>query len=222
MARDTAIRMALFGPPGVGKGTQAVLIKDAEGIAHISTGDALRKAVAEGTETGLKAKGYMDRGELVPDDVVIAIARDAVACEGQKGFILDGFPRTVAQAEALDKALAEMGIPLRAVINLQAPEDELVRRLSGRRVCAQCGANYHIESKPPAVAGKCDACGGDVVQREDDKPEAIRNRLGVYQEKTAPVIGYYAGRSVLRNVDASGPVDAVFERVQSVLETVAG
>ncbi|MDO8588650.1 MAG: adenylate kinase [Armatimonadota bacterium] len=222
MAGDQAIRMALFGPPGVGKGTQAVLVENAEGIAHISTGDALRKAVADGTEVGLKAKAYMDRGELVPDDVVIAIALDSIGREGRSGFILDGFPRTVAQADALDKALAELGTPLALVVNLQAPEDELVRRLSGRRVCARCGVNYHIESKPPAVPGKCDQCGGDVIQREDDRPEAIRNRLRVYEEKTAPVISYYAGNSVLRNVDASGAADMVFERVEAVLKTVNG
>jgi adenylate kinase len=219
---DKVTRMALFGPPGVGKGTQAVLIKDAENAAHISTGDALRKAVAEGTEVGLKAKAYMDRGELVPDEVVIAIAKDAVQREGQSGFILDGFPRTVAQAEALDVVLDELATPLQVVINLQAPEEELVRRLSGRRGCPQCGAGYHVESMPPAKEGICDRCGSALVQRDDDKPEAIRNRLNVYDEKTAPVIGYYDGTGILKNVDASGSVEDVFGRVQSILKSLKG
>lgn len=212
--------MALFGPPGVGKGTQAARLRDAEGVAHISTGDALRKAVAEGTETGLKAKSYMDRGELVPDEVVIAIAKESLQREGKNGFILDGFPRTVAQAEALDKVLDEIGAPLQVVVNLQAPEDELVRRLSGRRLCSKCGAGYHVESMPSAVEGKCDACGAETVQREDDKPEAIRNRLQVYEAKTAPVIDYYAHKSILRNVDASGPVDEVLRKIESALKSI--
>jgi adenylate kinase len=219
MSGNHAIRMALFGPPGVGKGTQAVLVKEAKGIAHISTGDALRKAVAEGSDVGLEAKSFMDRGELVPDEVVIAIAKDAVQREGESGYILDGFPRTVAQAKALDTVLGELGTPLQAVINLQAPEEALVSRLSGRRVCGQCGKNYHVESNPPADDGICE-CGGKVVQREDDQAEAIRNRLNVYEQKTAPVIGYYADKSILRNVDASGPADSVFELVESVLDTL--
>jgi len=209
--------MALFGPPGVGKGTQAVRVADAIGAAHISTGDELRKAVAQGSEVGLKARSYMDRGELVPDGVVIEIARNSLAREGRNGFILDGFPRTVAQAEALDKALAELGAPLQVVINLQAPEEELVRRLSGRRLCSRCGAGYHIESMPPAVVGKCDLCGGELVQRDDDKPEAVRNRLRVYEEKTAPVVGYYAEKSILRNVDAGDGIESVSGRIQEIL-----
>ena len=218
----SSVRMALFGPPGVGKGTQAAMIRDSVGAAHISTGDALRKAVAEGTCVGLQAKSYMDRGELVPDDIVIAIAKDTLGREGRDGFILDGFPRTVVQAKALDEALAELAMPLQVVISLQAPEEELVRRLSGRRVCAKCGAHYHLESKPPAVSGVCDACGGELAQRDDDKPEAIRNRLGVYQEKTAPIVDYYADRGVLRSVDASGPADQVFRKIKSLLDIIQG
>lgn len=211
-------RMALFGPPGVGKGTQAVYLKDSKGIAHISTGDALRKAVADRTEIGLKAKSFMDKGELVPDEVVIGIAKEALRHESATGFILDGFPRTVAQAEALSKALKEIGAPLEAVVNLQAPEEELVRRLSGRRMCTKCSGNYHIESMPPAVAGKCDACGAKLYQRDDDKADAILNRLEVYEAKTAPVIDFYAGAGILRNVDASGSVDEVQKRIESALE----
>jgi len=221
MAKN-GVRMALFGPPGVGKGTQAALIRESAGAAHISTGDALRKAAAEGTAVGLKAKSYMDRGELVPDEIVIAIAKDILGREGRRGFILDGFPRTVVQARALDEALAQLAMPLQVVVNLQAPEEELVRRLSGRRVCVKCGENYHLESKPPTAAGACDACGGELAQRDDDKPEAIRNRLGVYREKTAPVIDYYADRSVLRNVDASGPADQVFRKIESLLGSIRG
>ena len=214
--------MVLFGPPGVGKGTQAASIRETTGAAHISTGDALRKAVAEGTDIGLKAKGYMDRGELVPDDVVTAIARESLRRDGQNGFILDGYPRTVAQATALDEALAELNQPLQVVVNLRAPEDVLVRRLSGRRMCSKCGGNYHLESMPPRVAGKCDSCGADLYQRDDDKPEAIRNRLRVYEAKTAPVIDYYAGRDVLRNIDASGSADEVHRRIESILESIEG
>lgn len=207
------MRVVLFGPPGSGKGTQASLLKEKYGLAHIATGDILREAVANKTEVGLKAKSYMDRGELVPDDVVIAIVKDKLQSIGEVGFILDGFPRTIAQAEALDRALVELGKPLDAVVNLQVDEEELVRRLSGRRVCPSCGEPYHLESKPPKVDEVCDKCGAALLQREDDKPEAIRNRLRVYREQTEPVLGYYASRGILKNIDAVGEIEQIASRI---------
>lgn len=207
------MRVVLFGPPGSGKGTQASLLKEKYGLAHIATGDILREAVANKTEVGLKAKSYMDRGELVPDDVVIAIVKDKLQSIGEVGFILDGFPRTIAQAEALDRALVELGKPLDAVVNLQVDEEELVRRLSGRRVCPSCGEPYHLESKPPKVDEVCGKCGTALLQREDDKPEAIRNRLRVYREQTEPVLGYYASRGILKNIDAVGEIEQIASRI---------
>jgi len=207
------MRVVLFGPPGSGKGTQASLLKEKYGLAHIATGDILREAVANKTEVGLKAKSYMDRGELVPDDVVIAIVKDKLQSIGEVGFILDGFPRTIAQAEALDRALVELGKPLDAVVNLQVDEEELVRRLSGRRVCPSCGEPYHLESKPPKVDEVCDKCGAALLQREDDKPEAIRNRLRVYREQTEPVLGYYASKGILKNIDAVGEIEQIASRI---------
>jgi adenylate kinase len=213
------LRIVLFGPPGSGKGTQASILKEKFGMAHISTGDALREAVANRTEVGLKAKSYMDKGELVPDEVVIAIAKDRLASAGDAGFILDGFPRTIAQAEALDAALDEIGKPLDAVVNLQVDEEELIRRLSGRRVCPGCGEPYHIDSKPSAVEGRCDKCGGELMHRDDDKPEAIRNRLGVYNNQTAPVLGYYDGRGLLRNIEAVGAIAEVSDRIVQAIRS---
>ena len=211
------MRIVLFGPPGAGKGTQAGMLSEKFGAAHISTGDTLREAVAKKTDVGLKANSYMDKGELVPDDVVIAIAKEKLASVGDKGFLLDGFPRTVAQAEALDSALEELGKPLEAVINLRVDEDELVRRLSGRRVCPQCGEPYHVDSKRPKREGVCDNCEGALVHRDDDKPEAIKNRLRVYNEQTSPVLRYYEGTGVLKDVQAAGDIGGVFDRVVAVL-----
>ncbi len=212
------MRIVLFGPPGAGKGTQAGGLAEKYGAAHISTGDALREAVADKTEVGLKAKAYMDKGELAPDEVVIAIAKDKLASTGDKGFILDGFPRTIAQAQALDAALKELGKPLEAVINLKVDDEELIRRLSGRRVCTRCGETYHTDSKPPKVDGKCDNCGGDLVRRPDDEPDAIRNRLRVYSEQTVSVLGYYAGKGILKNVEATGGIGDIFSKVVGALE----
>lgn len=211
------MRIVLFGPPGAGKGTQASLLTDKYGAAHISTGDILREAVAKKTEVGLKAKTYMDKGELVPDDVVIAIAKDKLAGLGDEGFIFDGFPRTIAQAKALDEALKELGKPLTAVVNLQVDEEELVRRLSGRRVCPGCGEPYHIDSKPSKIEGKCDACGGELVHRADDRPDAIRNRLKVYNDQTSPVLGYYDGTGILKNIPATGGIQEILDRIVRAL-----
>ncbi len=207
----------LFGPPGSGKGTQASLLKEKCGLAHISTGDILREAVANKTEVGLKAKGYMDRGELVPDDVVIAIAVDKLKSLGDQGFVFDGFPRTIAQAEAFDGALADLGKPLDAVVNLRVDEEELVRRLSGRRVCPSCGEPYHVDSKPPKVEGICDKCGATLLHRADDQPEAIRNRLEVYRRQTEPLLGYYEKQGILKNIDAQGGIDEILGRIVQAL-----
>lgn len=212
------MRIVLFGPPGSGKGTQASLLRERYGLAHISTGDILREAVANKTEVGLKAKSYMDKGELVPDDVVIAIAKDKLESVGDQGFVFDGFPRTIAQAQAFDKALAELGKPLDAVVNLRVEDEELVRRLSGRRVCPSCGEPYHVDSKPPAADGVCDKCGAELLHRADDRPEAIRNRLAVYANQTEPVLAYYETQGVLRNIDAVGGIDQILERVAKALE----
>lgn len=211
------MRIVLFGPPGAGKGTQAGLLSEKYGSAHISTGDILREAVANKTEVGLKAKSYMDKGELVPDAVVIAIAKEKLGSIGDEGFILDGFPRTIAQAQALDEALSDLSKPLDAVVNLQVDEDELVRRLSGRRVCPNCGEPYHVDSKPPKVEGKCDKCGSDLVHRADDQADAIRNRLSVYNNQTSPVLGYYEGAGVLKNIPATGSIQDIFSRVTETL-----
>ena len=210
------MRIVLFGPPGAGKGTQAGLLSEKFGTAHISTGDILREAVAKGTEIGKKAKSFMDRGELVPDDVVIEIAKQKLAEVGIVGFILDGFPRTVPQAEALDRALDELGLPLDAVVSLCVPEEELVRRLSGRRVCAGCSRPFHIDSIK-GNAAECEACGGELVQRADDKPDSVRNRLHVYEAQTSPLIGYYRERELLAEIDATGSVEQVFGRVIGAL-----
>ncbi|MCE5314799.1 MAG: adenylate kinase [Armatimonadota bacterium] len=211
------MRIVLFGPPGSGKGTQASLLKDKYKAAHISTGDTLREAVANQTEVGLRAKGYMEKGELVPDEVVIAIAKDKLASVGESGFILDGFPRTIAQAEALDVALAEIGRPLDSVVNLRVDDEELVKRLSGRRVCPSCGEPYHVDTKVPKVEDKCDKCGGDLIHRADDQAEAIRNRLKVYNNQTAPVLGYYDGKGILKNIDAVGQIAEIQNRIAEAL-----
>ena len=213
------MRIVLFGPPGAGKGTQASLLSERYGAAHISTGDILREAVANKTEVGLKAKSYMDKGELVPDEVVIALAKQKLASIGEQGFILDGFPRTIAQAKALDEALAEIGRPLDAVVSLQVDEEELVRRLSGRRVCPGCGEPYHIDSKRPEIEGKCDRCSTEVVQRADDQPEAISNRLSVYENQTSPLLGYYESNGLLMSIPAAGSIEEILGRIAVSLQS---
>ena len=209
------MRIVLFGPPGAGKGTQAGLLSKKFGAAHISTGDILREAVAKGTDVGIKAKGFMNRGELVPDDVVIEIARQKLEELGDAGFMFDGFPRTVPQAEALDAMLSEIGKPLDAVVCLSVPENELVERLSGRRVCGGCGKPFMVVTMGDLDV--CDACGGEIVQRADDTAEAVRNRLNVYETQTAPVLGYYRDQGVLAEVNALGSIEQVFERVAGAL-----
>ena len=183
------MNLILLGGPGAGKGTQAKLIVEEYKIPQISTGDMLREAVKQGTELGKKAKEYMDKGELVPDEIVIGIVRDRLKqpdCE--KGFILDGFPRTIAQAEALDKMLDEIGKKIDAVINIYVPEEEIVKRIVNRRTCKKCGAIYHLIYSPPKESNKCDKCGGELYQRDDDKEETVRERLRVYKQQTEPLI----------------------------------
>ncbi len=204
------MNLILLGPPGVGKGTQAKLLIDRFGIPQISTGDILRAAVKELTPMGAKAKGYMDSGALVPDEVVIGIVEERLAqADCQKGFILDGFPRTVPQADALGQVLSGMGKSIDHVVSLSVNKAELLKRLTGRRACANCGAGYHVDFAPSKVAGVCDACSGQLVQREDDKEETILNRLAVYEAQTAPLIAYYQAAGLLRSVDGLGTVERV-------------
>jgi adenylate kinase len=217
------VRVILLGPPGAGKGTQAGNIAGTYGIPHISTGDILRANVREGTELGLRAKGFMDAGELVPDEVIIGMVGARLAeADAEKGFLFDGFPRTVPQAEALEALLREREQPLDVVLRLAVDEDEVVTRLTGRRTCASCGAVYHVAHQPPATDGVCDACGGDLVQREDDREDVVRNRLEVYRRSTEPLEEFYWNRGLLRDVEAVGTVDEVAARAGAVLAEHAG
>lgn len=210
-------RLILLGRQGSGKGTQASRLSSIYGVPHISTGDAFRAAVKAGSELGRSVEGYMDRGELVPDDLVVAVIRDHLfGAAGPEGFILDGFPRTVAQAEALSEMAGSRGIDV--VIDLEVPTEEVLRRLSARRVCANCGANYNLVDNPPKVAGVCDVCGGGpLVQRDDDTEDAIRRRLELYESETAPLVKWYRDRGLLVAVDAAGPPDEVTGRVVTAL-----
>jgi adenylate kinase len=212
------MNIALFGPPGAGKGTQAKELSKHYSIPHISTGDILRANVRDGTELGLKAKKYMDKGELVPDEVLIGLIRNRLSeSDCGKGYLLDGYPRTIPQADALTAILKKITKPLDAVINIEVSDDELVKRLSGRRSCT-CGESYHVMFNPPEKDGVCNACGADLYQRDDDKEEVIRQRLAVYNEKTKPLINYYEDAGVLVNIDGAGSVDAVFADVCKVMD----
>lgn len=210
--------LILIGPPGAGKGTQAKRLVEALGVPQYSTGDMLRAAIAEGTELGLSAKSFMDRGELVPDDVVVGIIGDALRAAGRgRGFILDGFPRTVAQAEALTAMLDAAGEAVERVVLLEVPPELIVDRIAGRRSCPNCGAVYHVTSAPPKAEGVCDVCRGQLVQRSDDREDAVRKRLDAYARWTAPVVGFYEERGLLRRVDGVGEVDEVFGRLRGAL-----
>lgn len=212
------MNVVMMGPPGAGKGTQAKMLADRAGFAHLSPGDLLRQAVKEGAEVGQKAKKFMDSGRLVPDDVIIELIGDRVRqAGGSRGIILDGFPRTLRQAEALGELLRELGQPLDAVVNVVVPEEEVIRRLTGRRVCRQCGTNYHLVYKPPVAAGKCDLCGGQLYQRSDDSEATARARLDVYRRETEPLIAYYASRDLVRDVDGRGSVEEVAKRLERTL-----
>lgn len=211
------MNLVLLGGPGSGKGTQASRIVAEFGITHISTGDIFRQAAADQTQLGLEAKQYMDKGELVPDELVISIVKDRLSqADCRQGFLLDGFPRTVAQAQALDQALESMGMSLDGVINLEVPKDELVPRLTGRRMCKACGANYHLTFNPPS-SDACDKCGGEIYQRDDDNLETVKNRLDVYFEQTAPLIEYYADAGSLKTIDGFRHPDEVFSSIKVAL-----
>ena len=214
------MKLILLGPPGAGKGTQAKMLTDAFAIPQISTGDILRAAVKEGTPLGVKAKSFMDAGGLVPDEVVIGIVAERLQQDDcSNGFILDGFPRTVAQADALQANLEQMGKDLDSVIALQVDAEALVERLTGRRTCKACGRGYHISFDPPAEEGRCDACGGELMQRDDDREETIRKRLEVYDEQTAPLIHYYREAGLLVDLDGMLPIAEVQETLLTALRT---
>lgn len=202
--------VVLLGPPGAGKGTIAVRVAAELGLLHLSTGDVLRDEVARGTDLGRRAQAYMARGELVPDEVVLAMVEERV--RDRQGVLLDGFPRTLAQAEALTRFL-----PLDVVVDLVASKDEVVRRLSGRRVCPHCGAVYNVATQPPRVEGKCDRCGGELVQRPDDAPEVVARRYEVYERDSRPLVDHYRKRGVLRTVDAARSPDVVAAEVVEVI-----
>ena len=212
------MRVVLVGPPGAGKGTQASFIARHAGVPNISTGDIFRTNVSGGTELGVRAKQFMDRGDLVPDDVTIEMVRARLAePDAAGGFLLDGFPRTVPQAEVLEDMLREQGTKLDVVLELVVDNDEVVRRLSGRRTCHGCNRIWHVDFDPPAVPEVCDVDGGALYQREDDAPDTVQNRLGVYDRQTAPLVEHYARRGLLVGLDATGPVDDVTERAVDVL-----
>jgi len=214
------MRLILLGAPGVGKGTQAQRLATEEGIPQISTGEILRDAIKRGTPLGIQAKSFMEAGNLVPDDVVIGIIRDRLSrSDGADGFILDGFPRTVAQAQALDRMLLDSGAGgIDYVVNFEAPNQEIISRLSGRRTCPDCQAVYHVEHAPPRQEGRCDKCGAALVQRTDDKPDTIAARLKVYDQQTSPLVDYYRERGLLRQLDATASIDSVYRNLRSLVQ----
>ena len=207
-----------YSAPGAGKGTQAKMIAAKYGVPHISTGDIFRANIKNGTELGAKAKEYMDKGLLVPDELVVDLVIDRFKADDcAKGYILDGFPRTIPQAEALDKALSAIGDSVDYAINVEVPDENIIERMSGRRACVGCGATYHIQFNPTKVEGICDACGEKLILRDDDKPETVKNRLSVYHEQTQPLIEYYSGKGVLKEVDGTQPMDDVFAAIVKIL-----
>ncbi|GBE36824.1 adenylate kinase [bacterium BMS3Bbin07] len=212
------MRIVLLGAPGAGKGTQAKKLVEKYGIPQISTGDILRKAVADGNPLGKEAKAYMDKGELVPDSVVIGLVKERLTRDDcKKGFILDGFPRNTAQAEVLDKVLNETNIPLQVALCVDVDMEILMKRLTGRRTCRQCGQMYNIYFSPPQKESVCDKCGGELYQRDDDKEETIRRRLEVYEAQTAPLIEYYKNKGILKTVEGTGDIDEIFANICSIL-----
>jgi adenylate kinase len=214
------VRLVLVGPPGAGKGTQAEFIAAHLSVPKISTGDLFRANVGHGTALGLEAKKYMDSGQLVPDEVTINMVKDRLAePDATDGFLLDGFPRNVPQAKVLDDMLKDLGVAIDVVLELVVDGDEVVRRLSGRRTCRGCGKIWHIEFDPTALKDICDRCGGELFQRDDDKPDTIQNRLAVYDEQTAPLVGFYAEQGKLVGIDATGPVEDVTERAIDALRS---
>lgn len=212
------MNIVLMGPPGAGKGTQAEYIVNTVQIPHISTGDAFRLAMKEGTELGVKAKEYVDKGLLVPDEITIGIVRERLQQEDCKGgFLLDGFPRTLSQAEALDEIVADLGRKIDHVINISVNRELLLKRLTGRRICKACGATYHITFNPPARDGVCDKCGGELYQRSDDTEEKVGTRLDEYTNKTAPLLDFYSRKGVLRQIDGEKSIEEVSADIQALL-----
>ncbi|EOS28297.1 adenylate kinase [Lachnospiraceae bacterium 28-4] len=217
--KDFVMKIIMLGAPGAGKGTQAQMIADQYHIPHVSTGDIFRANIKNGTELGMEAKKYMDQGLLVPDELTVKILLDRVAEEDCKeGYLLDGFPRTIPQAEVLDKALTELGDAIDYAINVDVPDENIVKRMSGRRACLSCGSTYHMEHIPPKKEGVCDKCGNELVLRDDDKPETVLNRLEVYHKQTQPLIQFYEEKGVLRTVDGTKPMKEVFDSIVEILK----
>ena len=215
------MRVAFLGPPGAGKGTQARDLAQEWRVLHLATGDMLREAVAAGSPLGREAKSYMDQGALVPDDVIIRMMAERLGvADAGRGFILDGFPRTIAQAEALARLLKDLGQTLDTVVYFDVSEPELLRRLTGRRVCRACGHSYHLTSNPPKRAGVCDACGGELYQRDDDAEATVRNRLEVYRRQTAPLLDYYRQRNLLVTVSGEGPLETIRNAIRAAAGAV--
>ncbi len=212
------MKIVMLGAPGAGKGTQAKMISEKYGIPHISTGDIFRANIKEGTELGKKAKAYMDEGKLVPDELTCDLVVDRIAQDDAKnGYVLDGFPRTIPQAEALTKALNERGEKLDYAVDVEVPDENIVDRMSGRRACVNCGGTYHIKYNPTKVEGVCDACGGELTLRDDDKPEVVADRLKVYHEQTQPLIDYYNKEGILKEVDGTLDLNDVFDAIVGIL-----
>lgn len=212
------MRLLIMGAPGAGKGTQATMIKEKYNIPHISTGDMFRKAIEEKTPIGLEAKLYIDKGNYVPDSTTIKLVKERLSKEDcKKGFILDGFPRTISQAVALDELLKELNIHLDAVLNISVSDDYLIERITGRRTCPNCGASYHITAFKPKVEGICDLCGASLVQREDDKEETLKTRLFNYYQKTEPVLNYYLNQGIVKTVDGVGSIEEILSRAVQIL-----
>ena len=212
------MKIIMLGAPGAGKGTQAKLIAEKYGVPHISTGDIFRANIKNGTELGKEAKEYMDKGLLVPDELTVRLLLDRVAQDDCKnGYVLDGFPRTIPQAEVLDKELTKLGDSVDFAVDVDVPDENIINRMSGRRACLNCGATYHIVNIPPTKEGICDVCGSELVLRDDDQPETVKNRLKVYHEQTQPLIEYYTGKGVLRTVDGTLPMEEVFDAIVKIL-----
>ena len=212
------MKIIMLGAPGAGKGTQAKMIADKYSIPHVSTGDIFRANIKEQTELGMEARKYMDQGLLVPDELTVKILLDRVAKDDcRNGYVLDGFPRTIPQAEVLDKAVSELNESIDFAINVDVKDENIIRRMSGRRACLKCGATYHIEHIPPKKEGICDKCGSELVLRDDDKPETVEKRLKVYHEQTQPLIDYYNKKGILREVDGSQDMKDVFKAIVSIL-----
>ena len=212
------MKIIMLGAPGAGKGTQAKMIADKYNVPHISTGDIFRANIKNGTELGKETKTYMDKGLLVPDELTVKILLDRVAQDDCKnGYVLDGFPRTIPQAEVLDKALTELGDKIDFAIDVDVPDANIIRRMSGRRACLACGATYHIEHVPPKAEGICDRCGEALVLRDDDKEETVKNRLNVYHEQTQPLIEYYTAKNILKTVDGTVDMQVVFDSIVAIL-----